>query len=99
MMCFLGIPAKITPRPTCGAIGDLFVEWARARIQATHARLIDNLHLQIALNSDLAGKASVGCELSFDGETISFEFAHFTWVSLENFNPAGRAARVAAAGM
>jgi hypothetical protein len=37
----------------------------------------------------------VVCEFSLHGEAIPFEFAHFTRISRENFNPAGRAARVA----
>jgi hypothetical protein len=74
-----------------------FVEGPRAGIQPSNACLIDYLHMQIVLNPDLAGKTSIGREFSFNREPVAFEFSHFTRVALENFDPAGRAASVAAA--
>jgi hypothetical protein len=55
--------------------------------------------VQIVLNSNLARKTNVGREFSFDGETISFEFSHFTGLTFENFDAARRAARVSAAAV
>ena len=97
MMWFLELPAKITPRPSCRALSDSFIQWTRARIQAAHTCLIDYPDLQIVLNSNLARKTNIGRELSFYSETVSFEFSHFTRVTLVYFDPARRAARVPAA--
>jgi hypothetical protein len=48
---------------------------------------------------NLAGQTNVRGEFCFDGETVSFEFAHFAGVAFEEFDATGRAASVAAAAV
>jgi hypothetical protein len=75
----------------------LFVDRPWTRINTAHAGLVYDTNFQVALDVNLARQASVGGELSFHSETVSFELCHFTGFTLDDLDAAGGAFSVAAA--
>lgn len=64
--------------------------WGRSRLPALFARAHQNLYVEVAIDSDLAGKAELSKHAVFD-QTILLESPHFRFFACDR-NSASRAA-------
>jgi hypothetical protein len=87
----VGWPAKLQAR--------LLIKRARAGIHSSHADLIDDANLQVAINAVLTGEPHVVGKFGLHRQTIALKLAHWAKVSFENLDTAGGATGIAAAAV
>jgi hypothetical protein len=71
----------------------------RSRLDSLDAGLVDDSHVQIVDDANLAGKPRVIAQIGFCRQDGPFGLAYLARIARHNFHPAGRAARVPAAAM
>src|SRR5205085_6693614 len=71
----------------------------RAGVEAARARLVDDSHLQIVLDSHLTRQPDVLRKPRLQRESVALKLAHLARVACKNFDAAGRTLRVPAAAV